>query len=455
MADAELVKQELDRVYDLYGAQLRSFRRTLYVLIVSGLAVFAIIVVPFLTFRDQVAGLQAREDRLAVERQAAGQRLEALQADLETLQGAERDFAAFAERHRNWDHYQTLIEKARERAGTLAALRRSFSNSENPEMRAWAAGERPSPPESVIASDRQLFVMGQRPCAWKSGVEDVACGVCQSFLKTDARMNTRLRRLSEGARAVTEDGNAGLTPIADRACGWLDRGEIHWKRQQPLNTRQINGLRALLTEDLRAYSNALRALTQEIRPLLPLARTESERLDRSLAATGARLVELESQLSRIASFDRLGTPIGDLPIGLGQIVLLFPVIMALAYVVLASSFARLVALRRAFAGLCRKRDAEGDVMDRHHVAVIAPLWLERDESLSVRLAKGVILALPLLLILANLVLVQQTQALAEQLPADAAITPTAYLVLYGLSVLLALGGLFHILRSIRVATPAT
>lgn len=454
MADAELVRQELDRVYDLYGAQLRSFRRTLYVLIVSGLAVFAVIVVPFLTFRDQVAGLQAREGQLAVERQAAGQRLEALQADLGTLQEAERDFTAFAERHRSWEHYQTLIEEARERGGTLAALRRSFSNAQDPELRAWAAGERARPPDAAIAGNRQLYVLGQQPCAWKSGVEDVACGVCQRFLRTDARLNTRLGRLSERARAVAAEEIAGLTPLAERACGWLDRGELHWKRQQPLDRRQINGLRALLTEDLRAYGNALRTVTQEVRPLLPLAQTEIERLDRSLTATGERLAELELQLSRIASFDRLGTPIGDLPIGLGQIVLLFPVILALAYVVLASSFARLVALRRAFAGLCRKRDAQSDVMDRHHVAVIAPLWLERDEGLSVRIAKGVILALPLLLILANFALIHQTRALAEQLPADAAITPTAYLALYGLSLLLALGGLLHILRSIRAAAPA-
>ncbi len=90
-----------------------------------------------------------------------------------------------------------------------------------------------------------------------------------------------------------------------------------------------------------------------------------------------------------------------------------------------------------------------EVMDSRHVSVIAPLWLDRSEALASRIVKVVILTFLLLLILANLALIHETRALAERLPDDAAISPPVYLGLYGVSLLLALGGLIHILRAAR------
>ncbi len=100
MADVELVKEALSRVYTLYGAQLRSFRRTLYGLIVTGLAIFAVIVVPFLTFRDQLAEMQDQEERQAVARQLAIEQRDAIEMDLERLSAIGKEFREFAERYR-------------------------------------------------------------------------------------------------------------------------------------------------------------------------------------------------------------------------------------------------------------------------------------------------------------------------------------------------------------------
>ncbi len=449
MTDTALVKEELSRVYELYGAQLRSFRRTLYVLIVAGLAVFAVIVVPFLTFRDQLAELQASEEQQAEARQEAIQRLAEIRSDLETVREIDGRVYAFAERYRSSELFETLIRDAREQDRRLADLRQSFLNAQDPGLRAWAAGERPAPPEEAVAGNRQLFGIGQRPCAWKTGVEHGACQICTAFDTLNRQLVHRLSRLSEASVLHSLDEAGALTPLAERACAWLDRGEVNWRTGEPLDASSFRGLRGIFSYDLMAYGEALETVERRLRELLPRAQTELERIERSRAVTAERLGVLESQLGRIASFDRLGTPIGDLPVGLGQIVLLFPVVMALAYVVLANSYARLAALRRAFARLCRQRDLEGAVMDAGHIAVIAPLWLDRSDTLGARIAKVVILIVPLLLILANLLLIHDTRALAEQLPDDAAITPTAYLVLYGVSLVLALGGLLHILRSAR------
>lgn len=445
MADLELVKEELGRVYGLYGAQLRSFRRSLYGLIVVGLALFAVIVVPFLTFRDQVAELQAVETALAVERQAEAARLADAEADLESLAALDRVIRGFADKQRSWDYHQELAEKARAQDAELKGLRRTYLSAADPDLAAWARGERDQPPEAAIASNRDLYGRSQRPCYWKGGVVHAACQICEDFRKLDRRVSGALQRLSL-AEGLQFDPP---TPLVERACAWLVEGEAHWQHKRPLAPRDGGRLRGLFNDDLRAYEAAFRTIRRDLGAAVPPIRTEIERLVRNQANTAERLTALERQLNRIASFDRLGTPIGDLPIGLGQIVLLFPVALALAYVVLANSYARLAGLRAALARLSRQRDADGEVMDQAHISVIAPLWLDRGDFLGARIVKIVILCLPLLLILANLFLIHDTRALAEQLPEDSALSPPVYLGLYALALLLALGGLIHILLAAR------
>jgi hypothetical protein len=173
------------------------------------------------------------------------------------------------------------------------------------------------------------------------------------------------------------------------------------------------------------------------------------RIRRARIATTERLAVLEGQLDRIASFDRIGTPAGDLPLGLGQIVLLFPVILAFGFLVVANSYAQAAELQRAFVRLCRKRDVEGTVMDARHIAAIAPLWLDRQEPLGAGAVKWAILLTPLALTLANLLLIATTAALTAQLPDDSAIPPVGYLMLYVLSLALFAGALWYIWHSGR------
>ncbi len=205
-----------------------------------------------------------------------------------------------------------MAEEARAHQRKMDALRETYRGHGDEGLAAWAAGRRAEPPTDAVATDRRLFGGAQWPCVWKGGVAHVACQVCGAFETLDRRLSGRIERLSSV-------GVDPLTPIAERACTWLDRGEPHWKRKRLLNTRDANGLRSLFSDDLRAYGEALNAITRQVRSQLPHAETEIERLQRSQAITAERLTVLETQLSRIVSFDRLGTPIGDMPIGLGQV----------------------------------------------------------------------------------------------------------------------------------------
>ncbi len=169
-------------------------------------------------------------------------------------------------------------------------------------------------------------------------------------------------------------------------------------------------------------------------------------MDREVAE---RLVVLGGNLERIAGFNRIGTPVGDLPFGLGQLVLLFPVVLALGFVIVANGYAQMAAVQRVFVRLCRKRDARGEVIDAQHLAAIAPLWLDPRSPLGGRLALWAVILAPDALLAVNLGMIARTAALTERLPDDAAIGPRVFVALYAASVVPTLGAVWQIRTSAR------
>ena len=447
MADSDLVNEELDRVYRLYGERTRQFRRGLYGLIVASLAIFVLIVVPFLTFRDQLAEMQASEVALAVELQQARDLVADSNASVQKMRAIWDAVEGFEYRHQDQSLYPSMAQEAAEHTRELEETRRQYSGWADEGVAAWVRGEAKQPPEEFINTDRRLWGLAQKPCYWESGIGYVACQLCQNYTRANERFAGQISRLVAVEAAVLGAAQDDLGALVEGTCGWLTRGEVHFETDEQLPPDGTDMLLRMFPHDISHYAARLGALHGTLRRGLPEGELEVERIERARADTTERLAVLQRQLERIASFDRLGTPIGDLPVGLGQIVLLFPVVLALGFLVVANGFARMADLQRAFVRLCRKRDRTGEVMDDRHVSVIAPLWLDPREPLGARAAKWAIMLTPLALMVANLMLIAMTEALTAQLPDDAAISPAAYLVLYGASLALFAGTLWHVWRS--------
>ncbi|MEQ8354243.1 MAG: hypothetical protein RH942_01790 [Kiloniellaceae bacterium] len=454
MADNDLVNDELERVYRLYGERTRHFRRSLYVLIIVGLAVFLLIVVPFLTFRDQLAAQQQREARLATELQQARDLVTDTESGLAWARELRAAIARFYQEQTAWQLYREMEREAAEHRGELEELKSYYARWDDARLAAWLSGEARQPPEEVVRSDRRLYSLSFKTCYWDSGIERVSCRLCDGFSRQHERFAGAISRLPAVSEEIAAAASADLGAIASRACGWLTGGEVHWRREQVFPGDSVDRLRGWFSYDLNAYVERFEVFEGNLREALPQRALQVERLQRSRTAVAERLTILEAQLGRIASFDRVGTPVGDLPVGLGQIVLLFPAVLAFGFLVVANSYAASAGLQRAFVRLCRKRDAAGEVMDTEHIAAIAPLWLDPRDPLGARLAKWAILLTPLALTLANLLLIATTAALSDQLPDDAVIPPVAYLLLYAAALALFAGTLWHIRRSGR-ALPGT
>ena len=453
MDEAALVKEEFERVFGLYGAQLRTFHRVLYGLLLTGTMIFALIVVPFLGFSGQKAAFEAEELVLASAKEANAAVLDQRKVEVETMRGILAEIRRFADRSRAYDTYQQLIKIARERQDVVLSKRAEYGDHALPGLRDWAAGRIPVPPPEAFQTERYLPLGIKDQCEWRlTGTADgttayVACRVCDDFRDINNAFSSRLTRMSAGGSATVTDGEIALGDIVERACGWLVGGEAHWisTTARPVNPNQI---RSFFSKDLQAYEAALTDLRKDINQRLPQVEVEVAQLERESMAMKARLETVTAQLSRLSEFDKLGTPIGDVPVTLNQLVLLFPVALALGFLAVANSMGRLVVLRRELSRLGARRDANAAVIDDAHIAAIAPMWLDRRDGAFTWVAKLTVLFTPLGLVIANLWLVYRTDALSDEFPATSAISSSVYLWLYAASLALMLGALIHIARTV-------
>ncbi len=114
----------------------------------------------------------------------------------------------------------------------------------------------------------------------------------------------------------------------------------------------------------------------------------------TLKANSAALVKQRKELT--VRLTRIQSPIGNLPIGLTESVLLFPIVLAIGFGMASAGLLEQFRLRRAL------RDAEEDntsgdnVLSSNELAQLAPLWIEPSSSGPQRLARWLLLLSPLL-----------------------------------------------------------
>ncbi len=454
MEYAGLPKEEHDRVFRLYSDQAKSFRRSLSILLISSGIVFAFFVVPFLGFSAQLAAAKIDAARVEQDRLRAEERLAQLQPEIEAMKGIGNLLHRHGEKTVAIKTYRVWAEEGRNRRRFILAKRDEYSAHQDDDLREWANGIQATLSPDVFSRVRYVNMGVGNKCEWRlnkdreSLTDYVACRACEAFRDLDAMILRRFSRISVDW-SVEKSDPSDLTAIADRACGFLLNGETHWRHPTP-RPPDANRLRGYLTHDMRAYRQTVDVLRSQVRG--HMARTSEKtaslvaELDRARAIEAGLLNELE-QLSR---FDRLATPFGDVPINLNQLALVFPIAVALGFLMVATSFGQMIRLRIEFRKLSSQFDTEGQVISQSYMDTVAPVWLSLKEGAMTCGLKWCVLLAPLGLILMTYALMLQSKTFAAASPEGSAISSNVYYVLYAVTLVLVLGGLVHIWRSARL-----
>lgn len=457
--NSDLVDEQSERFYALYERRTNSFRRAL--IVVTGLltVAFVLIFYPYVTFRGMRYTLETElqsltRDLSAAERQAESGRW--------LLEGYSRLASQTRDRFAGID-VAAIERTAEEHDRQIAAIRRAAGG--DPDLEPWLSGradDRRLPP-ALERRYPELEGARDTACFWHTGRAWVGCVLDERIAQAYGEIIGHFARsrmvpvprnhpFPEGLWVDPHLRNSLYTPVADsvseltesfgaylrgEAPDWQVDGEPVENDLREQHDRFLSAIRDLLTRHRDRIEEQVYNLSREERDLAD----ERERVEEALNRTLARLDGMKG-------LQNIQTPFGPLPIGLNELVLLFPVLLAGGFVLCASLFADSLELRREYHRLARLKDPGGGVLDDARIGLAAPVWIDPLQPPLHRIYRAAILALPVALFVAALALLADNLFFGPFM-AEARLGSAVYLGLYGVSALAVLEGCRRIHRALR------
>lgn len=423
-ADPETLKQQAETLYGLFEAKSRSFRRAFIGVAILATAVFSLVIWPYTNFRGEQFELEAR----AV----------VLQQELRTAQSEETEFSAelawFEETrrvvHEDIDKTLNGVNDAHQ------AHRRNLETAKSileeiPEARAWLAGEaeRPALTEFTLGTDMRIRDFDQDECFWFDGERWDRCLMARSLVQVQlVGRPYEYRRDSHLRNELRQPLHDELTALTGRFDKWLETGAGSWRAgDDTTRDRNLDELYQFSDEYRRHVGEHLNELKNRGWQL----EKDVKRLGEEISATETDIAAIKEKISEIDSLENVNTPLGAVPIGLNDVVMVFPVLLAAGFYLCISLYFDSLKLRGAFHEVSRALDPE--LFDDHYVTLVAPLWIDPLKPLVHRILRTLILFLPAFVYVASMILLLQNRLLWGEFLTEVRLSGWVYYVAYVLS----------------------
>lgn len=437
-----LLDEHRDQILNRFENTSRSFRRVLTGLIGFAGVFLLIILVPYVS-------IQHARYRLPQERAALSHEIDRSEWMVVKIRSVDTGMQTL---HNAIDASPDRIRDLIERLSTAPQdIRNSEQQSRSVEML--------SPIQQVPAGVQQQ-PEGRNPCASiVDRAEWINCRVHLAVLQQFAEYEKILRQeVIQSLKALQDSGaQIPLDPVVlesnvkDLHASFemkLQENPRFWHTYQDKVgfsvelTEEVNRFWAQYGKTLTAESEKLRQKLQD----LEMARKQLE----------TRLVELEEEEKAIETrLAQIESPLGILPVGLTESILIFPLILAVGFFMAASLFAETVKLRKAFHMSYHPGDSGTDHLSDAQVALIAPLWIDpvqMDQKKGLRYA---VLLIPFVVFLISYGLIVYLGLLSESALGSRSLIRWVYLPLYLLSFIPFGYGFRNIQGSIRVYSSDT
>ncbi len=116
-----------------------------------------------------------------------------------------------------------------------------------------------------------------------------------------------------------------------------------------------------------------------------------------------KMKEQEKQVA--ARLEQIEFPFGKLPVGLTESIAIFPIILAIGFLVVASQLREAIQLRKNFHQLYQRKDPTKTVLNDQQIALIAPLWIDPESPYKQKLVRLTILSIPFLIFIISCILI--------------------------------------------------
>jgi hypothetical protein len=182
---------------------------------------------------------------------------------------------------------------------------------------------------------------------------------------------------------------------------------------------------------------------RQIQQQFELLKHEKNELD-------VRLNKMKEQEKQVgARLEQIEFPFGKLPVGLTESIAIFPIILAIGFLVVASQLREAIQLRKSFHQLYQRKDLTKTVLDDQQIALIAPLWIDPESTNKQKLFRFAILSIPFLIFIISCVLIFYNWSIPGFFAYAAQLNWWLYGGMYLLSLMIFVYGFRQILNELR------
>jgi hypothetical protein len=428
--DDTLLREQAARLYTLYEGKVRSFWRALVAMAALMTVVFGLVFWPYTAFRGQEYAIERNLLELEAQQTDAATAEADFRSQLEYFREEQVALVTFANDERN-----ALVDAEREHNAALDAVRTQLAGE--PGASDWLAGfvERPALADTVRT--RISEIPADDSCFWLDGDDWWRCGAQQSLASIGRAIANSYgySRISHLRNEMAAPLETSLSGALDMFGGWLAGERSTWRESGESSGTDVAGEFAAFTDNLN------RRITVHFGELgaqyFGLEQTIDD-LTVRISDSQAELDATRERIAEIAALQDIETPFGPLPVGVNDLIMLFPILLAAGFRLTMSLAAEALELRQSYFGLARA--GAPDFFTEKYVAMTAPVWVDPFRPRMERITHTAILAMPIALFVVSIVLLMSNGLLWGNFTEELRLGPWTYYAAYLASVLLFVTG---------------
>ncbi|MGH6922136.1 MAG: hypothetical protein ACRED5_00050 [Propylenella sp.] len=401
----ELIKEQRERAYSLYEQSSKSLRLALIGVMGLAIVLFPLTFYPYAKFRGERYLLDARLTELSSQISSLQgdetELTELLRGSPELQRSASRSLASL--------DVGGLQDRSTEHSGKLAAVKSAHGGNED--VQRWLKGDIgfEELPRSLKESPHLQEAAGD-PCFRFDADVWTGCALASQLepLQQEASSHYAFSRISHLRNAVYAPLSEALSKLHADFSAWLTGQGSTWA---PEGVRPNATFAEHYDAFIAAYLQKIDENHHSIVQQRTRVKTQLSGLEDEHESTDQRLHLITGKLDEIAALQDIETPFGKLPVGLNDLMLIFPILLAAGVLRLAHLQSETMEIRRVYHNLSHGVDPAREVLNDAHIALVAPLWIDPLRPIHRQILGLAILALPAVVFPYSIILLVQNRLL--------------------------------------------
>lgn len=425
------------RIDETLSRKNKAFMRVFLITLIFSLTVFFFIFFPYVTSHTARTELLREVMNLGEKRDNAETRIlhhkEVFERFNKTLNLAEENYQEMD----SWEYYDQIEDSFVEQSEKLIEVKKLLADMPGAQM--WIAGKAARPERTSYRTIRRLASTWKDVCYWLEGDMWIRCKIAYEMSKRHKKIqallgaNDKIKMQDFSIRDIRIQLNKIYAPFSE----WISK---------PMDDHRQESNRVKVSFFWGDYKEILIQPRTKLKTIRKSMDEEKKGYVSTIKMRQADIMQAESKLKSVRRLNKIETPIGSLPIGLDDVILAFPFIVALLLYYTIELLNDAIILRKALHIRYQERDNQPKEGVKKYLSMTSPLWLDPVDSPAQSSVKLFSIVIPILVFLMSLWLILDQDFLFNKEVVSAWITRTVIIGFYMYSGYMMISALRRLIR---------